>query len=288
MRQNSGKALLGAATILIAASGAWASGAAPPQPAALPQANVAPNLDSAQIVAQMQRHNGLRVRELKHYRSLRVYRVEYDGYAAKIVARMEVEVNYDAASGKSFRIVSRSGSKFLLDKVLKRAVDSEEEASEDKESTALTSANYRFQLAGVETVDGRPAYVLIVDPINPTKFLYRGKIWVDARDFAVVKLDAAPAKSPSFWIDKTEIQFSNAPTGGYWLPERIRSKTWVRIGGTAVLTIDYGNYQVAPAEAQTIQAQTAEIEATQAQTVRAVAAQPVIAPPAVAPAVGAQ
>ena len=56
---------------------------------------------------------------------------------------MDVEVSYDASSGKSFRIISQSGSGMLCDKVLKRALDSEREASLDKSSTALNSANYQ-------------------------------------------------------------------------------------------------------------------------------------------------
>ena len=41
-----------------------------------------------------------------------------------IDARMEVEYHHDAATGKSFRIVTQSGSKMLCEKVLKRAVES--------------------------------------------------------------------------------------------------------------------------------------------------------------------
>jgi hypothetical protein len=33
--------------------------------------------------------------------------------------------------------------------------------------------------------------------------------------------------------------------GGFWLPQQNRSETEVRIGGTAVMTIDYGTYQIA-------------------------------------------
>ncbi len=157
---------------------------------------------------------------------------------------MEVEVDFDATSGKSFRILSQSGSKILGEKVLKRAMDSEKEASEDTGKTALTPANYRFQLQGRESMDGRPAYVLSVDPLKESKFLYRGKIWVDATDFAVAKVEAAPAKNPSFWISRTLIRYTNAKTGDFWLPQRSRSETKVRIGGIAVLTIDYGAYEI--------------------------------------------
>jgi hypothetical protein len=157
---------------------------------------------------------------------------------------MEVEYQYDAASGKSFRIVKQSGSKILCDKVLKRAVESEKEASQDKGSTALTAANYRFNLSGSENLAGRPAYILDVEPLIASKFLYKGKIWVDAAEFALVKIEAEPAKSPSFWIARTLIHQTFAKTGDFWLPERNRSETKVRIGGTAVLIIDYGTYQI--------------------------------------------
>jgi hypothetical protein len=203
-------------------------------------------LNAAQIVDQMQLHNQARNEELKDYKSLRHYTVDYHGFSTSIAAAMDVEVAYDAASGKSFRVVSESGSKFLCDKVLKRAVDSEEEASRDKSSTALTAANYAFQLLGSENVRGRPAYILDVKPIAASKFLYRGKIWVDAVDFAVAKIEAEPAKNPSVWISRTEINFTSAKTGDFWLPEQNRSETKVRIGGSAVLTIVYGPYQISP------------------------------------------
>jgi hypothetical protein len=203
-------------------------------------------MTAVQIVDQMQSHNQARTLGLKRYKALRHYQVEYRGFAATIAGKMDVEVNYDAATGKTFRIVSQSGSKFLCDKVLKRAVDSESEASRDKGSTALTPTNYSFHLAGNESLAGRPAYILDLEPLTASKFLYRGKIWVDAADFAVAKIEAEPAKSPSFWISRTLIRHTNAKTGDFWLPEQNRSETKVRIGGTAVLTIDYGTYQIQP------------------------------------------
>jgi hypothetical protein len=200
-------------------------------------------LTAAQIVDEMQRHNQARTEALKELQSIRHYQVEYRGFSKVIDARMEVEYHYNAASGKSFRIVTQSGSKMLCEKVLKRAVESEKEASQDKAAMALTAANYRFRLVGSENVGGRPAYVLEVEPISPSKFLIRGKIWVDAEDFALMKVEAEPAKNPSFWIARTRILQTYAKTGEFWLPERNRSESKVRIGGTAVFTIDYGTYR---------------------------------------------
>ena len=98
---------------------------------------------------------------------------------------------------------------------------------------------------GNETLGGRPTYVLHVEPLVPSKFLYRGKVWVDAADFAVVKMETQPAKSPSFWITQTLIHYTGAKTDGFWMPQQMRSETSVRVGGAAVLTINYGNYEIA-------------------------------------------
>jgi len=195
----------------------------------------------------MQSHNLARAEGLKHYQSVRHYEVEYKGYSAKIAARMVVEADYDAATGKTFRIISQSGNGLLVDKVLKRLIESEKDAAQDKNSTALTPANYKFTLAaGLENVAGRPAYVLAVEPLVDSKYLYRGKIWVDTADFAVARIEAQPAKNPSVWISRTAISHEYVRTDGFWLPAQNRSETTVRVGGPAVLTIDYGKYQVVP------------------------------------------
>lgn len=201
------------------------------------------NLPLARILASMENHDQIQREGLKHYKAVRQYEVEYRGLA-NIEAKMEVEVDFDSTSGKSFRIISQSGSKILGEKVLKRAMDSEKEAWRDGGATAMTQANYRFQLQGSESLDGRPAYILNVEPLTESKFLYRGKVWVDATDFAVAKVEASPAKNPSFLISRTVIRYTNAKTGDFWLPQQSRSETKVRIGGTAVLTIDYGTYQI--------------------------------------------
>ena len=240
MSSNRGRGLLVLAAICL-------SVAAPAFPQ-ITKPSPPPALTAAQIVDQMQLYNQRRIAQFRHYHSVRHYQVEYKGFSANIHAEMVVEADSDAVSGKTFRIVSQSGPKLLCEKVLKRAVDSEKEASRDKNSTALTPANYRFQLLGTDNLAGRPAYILHVDPITPSKFLYRGKIWIDAADFALAKADVEPSKSPSFWISRTFIHFTHAKTGDFWLPQQTSSETHVRIGGVATLTISYGTYQVAPAD----------------------------------------
>ncbi len=201
------------------------------------------------IVQRMMEHNQERSGRLRRSTSERHYEVEYRGVPRNLAASMDVIATYDAPSSKSFRIISESGSKILLDRVLKKLLESEEEAARHGDANALNPANYSFRLVDEETAAGEPLYVFQVEPHAESKFLYRGRIWVDAHDYAVTRIEAEPAKNPSFWIKKTEIHHTYKQTGGFWLPERNRSETKVRFGGSAVLTIDYGDYQIASVNA---------------------------------------
>ncbi|MGO9937810.1 MAG: hypothetical protein ACLPH3_09065 [Terracidiphilus sp.] len=200
--------------------------------------------DTAEIVRAIELHNQTQAKALEHYQALRHYEVEYRGFFKHITAEMNVELQYDAASGKNFRVVSQSGSHTLCEKVLKRAMDSEKDAFLDRGAHALSPANYKFQLIGSENLNGRPSYILQVEPISESPYLYRGKIWVDAADGAVSKMEVQPAKNPSFWISQTLIHQTCSRIGDFWLPQQVQSETKVRIGGKAVMTIDYGPYEI--------------------------------------------
>lgn len=234
MRQTPGWSFALTAVLFIAVPGARAR-----------EGNPAPasSLNEAQVVAGIQNRNRIQNESLLRYSALRTYSVVYHGMGT-LSARMQVEVTYDAERGKSFRIISQSGAMLLRDAVLKRALDSEKEASKMKATTALTPANYSFHLMGTGQVNGQPAYILDVKPLKPEKFLYRGTIWVDAASFGVMKIEGAPAKNPSMWISHATISVTDELTNGFWLPQETRSQTTVRLGGRATLTIDYGHYQI--------------------------------------------
>ncbi len=203
----------------------------------------APRLSVGEIITRLAAMNEQRAARLRSYRGTRRYVVEYRGFPGDRSASMLVKVDYQAPQ-KTFTIVSEEGSKLLLKRVLRKLVESEQEADQNRSDTALTESNYRFQLLGSDVVGGRQCYVLDVDPRRKEKFLYDGKIWVDAEDFAVVRIEARPAKNPSFWISRTNIEHHYGKHGEFWLPATNRSTTKVRLGGEAVLTITYQDYQI--------------------------------------------
>lgn len=220
------------------------------EPATPAAGSTAPHLSVAQIVAHLTEENRKRAEDLKGYHEERHYSVTYHGFPLSLSASMVVEATYDAPDTKHFRIISETGSKLLADRVLKRLLATEEAAARDPQETALSPENYQFTLLDEEPLDGRLCYVLAVEPKTDSKLLYRGRIWVDADDYAVTKIDAEPAHNPSFWIRSTKIHHVYGKTGPFWLPEHNESDTQVRLGGTAVLTIDYGAYQTTPAAAR--------------------------------------
>jgi hypothetical protein len=167
--------------LLTSVPGAW-SQAAP----------ALPPLSSEQVVQHLMEKNVERAAALQHYVGKRSYRLEYHGFPASAEATMEVELNYDAPASKHFTIVSSTGSKLIQTRVFHRLLESEEQAgnASNRKQTELGSENYTFSLAGTEG----PNYVLNVEPKVESKFLYRGKIWVDGHDFAVTRIEAQPAK----------------------------------------------------------------------------------------------
>jgi len=209
------------------------------------------HLNAGQIVRNLVNMNLKRARALLAYESIRVYRLEYKGFFGGRAAEMVVNVNYQAPETKRFEIVSTTGSKSLIDHVFKKLLQSEEEAFEraNQSRTAINQENYEFTLVGYEYEPGGACYVLSVKPNTKNKYLFEGQIWVDAEQFAVVRMEGEPAKNPSFWIKATKIETRYANVNDFWLPAHLHSVTAVRLGGHADFTIEYKNYRITDAAA---------------------------------------
>ena len=162
---------------------------------------------------------------------------------------MVVDVTYTSPQTKKFIILSEAGSKLLIERVLKKLLQSETEAlsEENRRRTALNRDNYKFAQVGYESTATGALYVLSVEPRTKDKFLYRGRIWVDAADFAVVRLEGEPAKNPSFWTKDSKIEQTYAKVNDFWLPALNRSTSDIRLGGRADLTIEYKDYHTTAA-----------------------------------------
>ncbi len=208
-------------------------------------------LSGDEVVRRMIERNLQRANALHGFQGTRVYHLRYQGFAISREAEMVTSIFYQAPDTKQFKEVSQTGSKLIVDKVFRKLLETEQEAlkEENRARTALNTDNYNFKLVGYESDAASPSYLFQVEPKNPTKFLYRGKIWIDAQDFALSRMEVEPAKSPSFWTKKSEISHTYAKVDGFWLPKQNRSVSTIRLGGQAVLTIDYKDYKILDSQA---------------------------------------
>jgi hypothetical protein len=204
-------------------------------------------LPGGEVAARLMSRNAERAQKLRHVESTRQYSLDYTGFPSALSAQMEVQVKYTAAGTKEFTIISESGSSLIRNRVLHKLLESEQEAASDaanRDAVLLSTANYRFSLLGCEPGDGRPLYVMWVEPLRETQFLYRGTIWIDSQDFAVTHIEAEPAKKPSFWTTHSKIHHQYQKIGELYLPALNQTVTDVRLGGKAVLTIRYLDYKL--------------------------------------------
>jgi len=217
-------------------------------PAVAQQATVSAPLSADEVMRRVAQMNEERANALATYSSVRTYHLDCHCLSHK-KADMVVRVEYEAPNNKVFTIVSESGSGTVRTRVFKKLLAAEQESmrDENQQRTAITADNYSFQLTAYQKIDGNEFYVLEARPLNKNKFLFSGRIWIDAKDFAIVRVEGEPAVNPSWWTVRTDFKRSYQKIGDFWLPESNESETKVRIFGTAVLTIKYGEYQITKA-----------------------------------------
>jgi hypothetical protein len=207
------------------------------------------NLPGDEVAARLMSHNAERAQNLRHVDSIRHYSLDYTGFP-NLSAHMQVKASYSAPGTKEFTVISESGSVLLRKQVLHRLLESEREAASNdanREAVALSTANYRFSLLGCDSGGARPLYVMRVEPLRDNKFLYRGTIWIDSQDFAVTRIEAEPARNPSYWTLHTQINHWYQKSGEFYLPVRNQTTTEMRFGGKALLTIEYLDYKLSEA-----------------------------------------
>jgi len=195
-----------------------------------------------EVVTRMVENDRERQTGLNGYTARRLYVLENEHRPKR--AEMLVRMKCREDGSKEFEVVSSAGWGVARNHVFPRLLSAEMDASEpgSRERSRIIPANYSFELAGVETVNGRPAYVIAVAPKTPNQYLMKGRIWVDAEEYAIVRIEGQPAKNPSFWIKSVRFVHTYAKQGAVWLPLTDNSVTDVRILGATDLKIEYFGY----------------------------------------------
>ncbi len=196
------------------------------------------------LLAKVVEHNQRREANLEYYSESRHYCVRDKN--DKVRAELDAIVEYHAPGSKQFRVISEDGSLIVRKLVFHGIMESETDASKGKShrDSSITPSNYFLEVVGEEKVDGHRCFVAKATPRRKDKYLFEGKVWVDGRDFAIVKIEGTPAKNPSFWVKKVVIVRRYQKIGDFWLPLRDETVSQVRIVGKGTLTIDHQAYRI--------------------------------------------
>ena len=167
--------------------------------------------------------------------------------------KITVAAIYKKGAGKSFQVLSRSGSSALQARVLDRLLQEETDMShgDARQHALINSANYKMRLIGQESVAGQPCDILELTPLAKSTHLLKGRIWVDEKDHSLVRIEGKPGASPSFFTGRPMIVREYVKTDGFSMAKQSRATTEGFLLGKTDLTIDYSDYKVTRAELNT-------------------------------------
>jgi len=195
------------------------------------------------VIAKLMENDGLRKAAFPGFTAMRRYTLVNPRHQKR--AEMLVRMNWLVDGSKQFETVSASGWSVIRVHVFPRLLEGEIEASQANTQalSRISPENYKFDMDGTDVIDARRAYRVLITPKAKTKYLVQGRIWIDADDFAITRIEGKPAKSPSFWIKSVHFVHNYRKNGRFWLPSSDRSETDARIVGATETIIEYFDYE---------------------------------------------
>jgi len=235
----------GSAAHLLAASGlAVLCGVVP---------SLAQNADSSAIIGRIDAAAQSRYERVLGFSDIEKYAVYRGADEVHPAASMTVKTTYRKGQGKSYKILSESGSALFLRFGLRPLLDNEKAINVpgNVQKSWFTSANYDMTLKpGVsQSVDGRDCLALAMTPRRKAPNMIDGTLWVDSRDLTIVKIEGIASKDPSPFSGTTHMMRQYSNIDGYAMSKHARAESSGFFGRT-VVTIDYSDYQmqIAPAK----------------------------------------
>ena len=194
----------------------------------------------ASVQSRLNRLGGYTVTE--HYA---VFRGKDQSHPA---AEMLVKTTYRKESGKSYQVLSQSGSSLWRDEVLHTLLDNEKRMSQpgNVQTALIDSANYdmKFDSNPRDRLNERDCLVLDITPRRNSEYLFKGKLWVDAQDFAIVQLKGTAAKSAFFLASAAEVSRQYDELNQLPMATHAQAISGSALLGQTIVKIDYTDYQL--------------------------------------------
>jgi hypothetical protein len=173
-----------------------------------------------------------------------VYRGDDESHPA---AEMTVRDTYTKGVGKSYTILSQSGSSMIMRFGLKPLLDNEKNVNlpGNVEKSWFVSANYEMQpKPGIVPINGRSCYVFAITAKHAAPNTINGSLWVDVRDGSIVQIDGIATASASALSGPAHMMRQYANIDGFAMATHARAESRGALVGRSVITIDYSDYRI--------------------------------------------
>jgi hypothetical protein len=210
--------------------------------------SLAQQLDQTAVIQQVDAAVKARVDSIAGYTVTEHYAVYRNNDESHPAAEMTVKTTYTKETGKSYAILSESGSAFIRNHVLRSLLDNEKNINLPgiREHSWFTSANYQMQLkpGGVQRLDGRDCRALAITPRHKATNMIVGTLWVDAKDGSIVQIEGSATQSPSIFTGPAQVLRQYVSLNGFGMATQARAVSDSFLLGRTVVTIDYRDYQI--------------------------------------------
>ena len=161
------------------------------------------------------------------------------------VAEMTVKDTYRKGTGKTYTVLSESGSVFVLKIGLKPLLENERIVNlpGNLQKSWFTSANDEMKLDGPDQMNGRACLRFDVKAREKASNTIDGSIWVDAKDSTLVQIDGEGTRSPSAFAGVTHMMRQYIEMDGFSMAKHARAESRSLVGRIVVM-IDYSDYHL--------------------------------------------
>lgn len=214
----------------------------------------AQQLDSASVIKLVDAAVKTRIDNIAEYTVTEHYAVYRNDDETLPAAEMTVKTDYREETGKSYTILSQSGSQIVRSLVLNAILDSEKRINlpGNREGSWITSANYEMKLkpGGIQRQDDRDCLVLAITPKHKAPNMIDGTLWVDAKDGLIVRIEGVASQSPSVFTGPAHVMRKYVNMNGFAMATQARAVSESFLLGRTVVTIDYRDYQIQTRQAR--------------------------------------
>jgi outer membrane lipoprotein-sorting protein len=211
-------------------------------------------LDTQTVIQQVDAAVKARLDHVESYTVTEHYAVFRGDDETHAQAEMTVKTLYQRGTGKTYTILSESGSGAIRKFVLEPILDNEKHLNEPgvREGSWLTSANYEMRLKpeANQKLGAHDSIALAITPRRKAPYLLDGTIWVDSQTYQIVQIQGTGSKAASILTQPTQMMRQYESVEGYAMGTHARAVTNSALLGPTIVKIDYLDYhmQLSPAK----------------------------------------